>query len=84
MLSLIVYYIAHNPDVKRKMLKDIDSIFQGDKMRPITKDNFYRLSYYEASSTHSSKYEIDLEDMSPIKTMKGSIMVNDFLYRFIS
>ncbi|PKB93128.1 hypothetical protein RhiirA5_442240 [Rhizophagus irregularis] len=36
------------------MLKEIDSIFQGDKMRPITKDNFYRLSYYEASSTHSS------------------------------
>ncbi|PKC08687.1 cytochrome P450 [Rhizophagus irregularis] len=29
MLSLIVYYIAHNPDVKRKMLKEIDSIFQG-------------------------------------------------------
>ncbi|PKY44489.1 hypothetical protein RhiirA4_466649 [Rhizophagus irregularis] len=30
------------------------------------------------------KYEIDLVDMSPIKTMKGGIMVNDFLYRFIS
>ncbi|EXX58608.1 sterol 14-demethylase [Rhizophagus irregularis DAOM 197198w] len=48
MLSLIVYYIAHNPDVKRKMLKEIDSIFQGDKMRPITKDDFYNLGYCEA------------------------------------
>ncbi|PKC75548.1 cytochrome P450 [Rhizophagus irregularis] len=48
MLSFIVYYIAHNPDVKKKMLKEIDSIFQGDKMRPITKDDFYSLSYCEA------------------------------------
>ncbi|PKY52694.1 cytochrome P450, partial [Rhizophagus irregularis] len=48
MLSFIVYYIAHNPDVKKKMLKEIDSIFQDDKMRPITKDDFYSLSYCEA------------------------------------
>ncbi|PKK72274.1 cytochrome P450 [Rhizophagus irregularis] len=48
MLSFIVYYIAHNPDVKKKMLKEIDSIFQDDKMRPIIKDDFYSLSYCEA------------------------------------
>ncbi|PKY38556.1 cytochrome P450, partial [Rhizophagus irregularis] len=47
-LSFIVYYIEHNPDVKNKMLKEIDSIFQGDKIRPITKDDFYSLSYCEA------------------------------------
>jgi cytochrome P450 len=48
LLSLIIYYIAHNPDVKKKMLEEIDSIFQGDKMRPITKDDYYDLSYCEA------------------------------------
>ncbi|EXX58609.1 sterol 14-demethylase [Rhizophagus irregularis DAOM 197198w] len=48
MFSLIVYYIAHNPDVKRKMLNEIENIFQGDKMRPITKDDFYNLRYCEA------------------------------------
>ncbi|EXX53165.1 cytochrome P450 [Rhizophagus irregularis DAOM 181602=DAOM 197198] len=48
MLSFIVYYIAHNPDVKKKLLEEIDSIFQGDKIRPITKDDFYSLSYCEA------------------------------------
>ncbi|PKB99568.1 cytochrome P450, partial [Rhizophagus irregularis] len=47
-LSFIVYYIAHNPDVKKKLLEEIDSIFQGDKIRPITKDDFYSLSYCEA------------------------------------
>jgi cytochrome P450 len=48
LLSLIIYYIAHNPDVKRKMLEEIDYIFQDDKMRPITKDDYYNLSYCEA------------------------------------
>src|SRR5687767_3996130 len=48
MLSFIVYYIAHNPDVKEKLLKEIDSIFQDDKTRPITKDDFYSLNYCEA------------------------------------
>ncbi|PKK77505.1 cytochrome P450 [Rhizophagus irregularis] len=48
MLSFIIYYIAHNPNVKKKMLKEIDSIFQGDKIRPITKDDFYNLNYCEA------------------------------------
>jgi cytochrome P450 len=48
MLSFIVYYIAHNPDVRKKMLKEIDSIFQGDTIRPITKDDYYSLNYCEA------------------------------------
>ncbi|CAB4373386.1 unnamed protein product [Rhizophagus irregularis] len=30
------------------MLKEIDSIFQDDKIRPITKDDYYSLSYCEA------------------------------------
>ncbi|PKY32920.1 cytochrome P450, partial [Rhizophagus irregularis] len=47
-LSFIVYYIVCNPDVKKKMLKEIDIVFQGDKRRPITKDDFYSLNYCEA------------------------------------
>ena len=30
------------------MLEEIDSIFQGDKMRPITKEDYYSLKYCEA------------------------------------
>jgi cytochrome P450 len=30
------------------MLEEIDSIFQGDKIRPITKDDYYSLYYCEA------------------------------------
>ncbi|GET63815.1 cytochrome P450 [Rhizophagus irregularis DAOM 181602=DAOM 197198] len=32
LLSFIVYYIEHNPDVKNKLLKEIDSIFQADTL----------------------------------------------------
>ncbi|CAB5108424.1 unnamed protein product [Rhizophagus irregularis] len=48
MLSFIIYYIAHHPNVKKKMLEEIDSIFQDDKMRTINKDDFYNLKYCEA------------------------------------
>ncbi|CAB4398969.1 unnamed protein product [Rhizophagus irregularis] len=48
MLSYIIYYIAHHPIVKMKMLKEIDNVFQGDIIRPITKDDFYNLKYCEA------------------------------------
>jgi cytochrome P450 len=34
--------------VKKKMLKEIDSIFHNNKMRPITKDDYYNLTYCEA------------------------------------
>jgi cytochrome P450 len=34
--------------VKKKMLEEIDYIFQGDKMRSITKDDFYSLNYCKA------------------------------------
>ncbi|CAG8571222.1 8965_t:CDS:2 [Funneliformis caledonium] len=48
MITFIIYYIAHNPDVKKKMLEEIDGIFQGDKTRPITEDDFHKLKYCEA------------------------------------
>ena len=48
MISFIIYYLAHNPDVKKRMFEEIDRIFQGDKTRPITEDDFHNLKYCEA------------------------------------
>src|SRR2546429_8200360 len=48
MISFIIYYLAHNLDVKKKMLDEIDRIFQGDKMRPITENDFRHLKFCEA------------------------------------
>jgi cytochrome P450 len=48
MLSLIIYYLGHYPDVKKKMVEEIDIIFQGNRRRPITKDDLYCLNYCEA------------------------------------
>ncbi|RGB33683.1 cytochrome P450, partial [Rhizophagus diaphanus] len=36
-ISFIIYYIAHNSDVKKKMIEEINRIFQGDKI-PIVKE----------------------------------------------
>ncbi|PKC60241.1 cytochrome P450, partial [Rhizophagus irregularis] len=47
-ISFIVYYLAHHPDVKRKMLNEIDRIFQDDKTRPITENDIHNLKYCEA------------------------------------
>ncbi|CAB5364204.1 unnamed protein product [Rhizophagus irregularis] len=38
-ISYIIYYLAHNPDVKKKLLDEIDRTFQDDKIRPITEMN---------------------------------------------
>src|SRR2546427_597715 len=48
MILFIVYYLAHNPDAKKKMLEEIDKIFQGDKIRPITENDFHNLNYCDA------------------------------------
>ncbi|CAI2174023.1 5959_t:CDS:2 [Funneliformis geosporum] len=48
LLSFIIYHIASNPDVKRKMFEEIDIVFQGDKTRSITEDDYEKLKYCEA------------------------------------
>ncbi|GBB88003.1 hypothetical protein RclHR1_14500005 [Rhizophagus clarus] len=48
MISFIIYYLAHYPDVKKKMLNEIDRIFQDDKTRPITEKDVHNLKYCEA------------------------------------
>ncbi|GES74984.1 cytochrome P450 [Rhizophagus clarus] len=47
-ISFIVYYLAHYPDVKKKMMEEIDRTFQGDKTGPITEDDYQKLKYCEA------------------------------------
>ncbi|PKY57944.1 cytochrome P450 [Rhizophagus irregularis] len=47
-ISYIIYYLAHNPDVKKKMLDEIDRTFQDDKIRPITESDLHNLKYCEA------------------------------------
>ncbi|GBC28064.2 cytochrome P450 [Rhizophagus irregularis DAOM 181602=DAOM 197198] len=54
-ISYIIYYLAHNPDVKKKMLNEIDRIFQGDKTRPITENNLNNLKYCEAIAKEVSR-----------------------------
>ena len=48
MISFIVYFISHNLDAKKKMLEEIDRVFQGDRTRPITENDFHKLKYCEA------------------------------------
>ncbi|GBB92218.1 hypothetical protein RclHR1_19870004 [Rhizophagus clarus] len=47
-ISFVVYYLAHYPDVKMKMLDEIDRVFQDDKTRPITESDVLNLKYCEA------------------------------------
>ncbi|PKY38468.1 cytochrome P450 [Rhizophagus irregularis] len=47
-ISFVTYYLAHNQDVKKKLIEEIDRIFQGDKTRPITENDFQKLKYCEA------------------------------------
>ena len=48
MISFITYYLGQNPDVKKKMLEEIDRVFQDDKTRPITEKDLHQLKYCEA------------------------------------
>jgi cytochrome P450 len=48
MISFITYFIAHHPDVKKKMVEEIDRVFQGDRKRPITESDLHKLKYCEA------------------------------------
>ncbi|RGB29057.1 cytochrome P450 [Rhizophagus diaphanus] len=47
-ISFIIYYLARYPDVKKKMLNEIDRTFQDDKTRPITEYDIHNLKYCEA------------------------------------
>jgi len=44
----VIYYVSHNPNVKQKLIKEIDSIFKNDPTRPITLEDIDKLKYCEA------------------------------------
>lgn len=46
--SIVLHYIETYPEVKKKMLKEIDTIFQDDNKRPITENDFRNLKYCDA------------------------------------
>ncbi|GBC07880.1 hypothetical protein RclHR1_07750007 [Rhizophagus clarus] len=48
MISYVIYYLALNPDVKKKMFDEIDRVFKDDKTRPITENDYNNLKYCEA------------------------------------
>ncbi|PKC00251.1 cytochrome P450 [Rhizophagus irregularis] len=68
-ISFIIYYLAHNQDVKKKMIEEIDRIFQvcpGRKLAMIELICLMALLY--------RKYEIDLVDMNvPLKVVSGGV-----------
>ncbi|GBC05019.1 hypothetical protein RclHR1_00060032 [Rhizophagus clarus] len=47
-ISYIIYYLVHNPDIKKKMMDEIDKVFRDDKTRPITENDIHNLKYCEA------------------------------------
>ncbi|CAB4420581.1 unnamed protein product [Rhizophagus irregularis] len=49
-ISFIIYYLARYPDVKKKMLNEIDRTFQGDKTRPITENDIHNLKRLSMAS----------------------------------
>ncbi|CAG8797689.1 35526_t:CDS:2, partial [Gigaspora margarita] len=46
--SFVLYDIAHHPDVKKKLLDEINSVFRDDLSRQITLDDLEKLKYCEA------------------------------------
>ncbi|CAB4420584.1 unnamed protein product [Rhizophagus irregularis] len=69
-ISFIIYYLAHYPDVKKKMLNEIDRIFQDDKTRPITENDIHNLKYCEAivKENHNLRSEITIDRLSTQKS----------------
>ncbi|CAG8440226.1 1525_t:CDS:2 [Acaulospora morrowiae] len=47
-LCFVIYYLAHHPDVKNRMIQEIDELFSQNQNRPITYDDLPQLIYCEA------------------------------------
>ncbi|CAG8554887.1 10744_t:CDS:2, partial [Diversispora eburnea] len=51
----ILYYISHNPNVKKKLLEEIKSVFNDDPNRQVTIDDLEKLKYCEAIIKETSR-----------------------------
>ncbi|CAG8459532.1 670_t:CDS:2 [Ambispora gerdemannii] len=50
-----LYYITHHPNVKKKLLEEIESVFRDDPTRPITLEDLEKLKYCEAIIKETSR-----------------------------
>uniref|UniRef100_A0A1D1XQ08 Cytochrome P450 4d2 n=1 Tax=Anthurium amnicola TaxID=1678845 RepID=A0A1D1XQ08_9ARAE len=50
-----LYYITHHPEVKKKMLEEIKTVFKDDPDRPITLEDLAKLRYVEAIIKETSR-----------------------------
>ncbi|RHZ83638.1 hypothetical protein Glove_89g71 [Diversispora epigaea] len=44
----VLYYVSHNPNVKKKLLEEIKSVFNDDPNKQVTIDDLEKLKYCEA------------------------------------
>ncbi|CAG8503217.1 12325_t:CDS:2 [Ambispora leptoticha] len=50
-----LYYITHHPEVKKKLLKEIETVFKNDPNKPITLEDLPKLKYTEAIIKETSR-----------------------------
>ncbi|CAG8595293.1 3275_t:CDS:2 [Gigaspora rosea] len=54
-LDRIRLWLKSNPEKKAKVYAEIDNVFKGDKIRPMTYDDIEKLVYVEAAAKESSR-----------------------------
>ncbi|RIA91659.1 cytochrome P450 [Glomus cerebriforme] len=50
-----LYYITHHPNVKKKLLEEIETVFKDDPTKPITLEDLEKLKYVEAIIKETSR-----------------------------
>jgi len=50
-----LYYLSHNPHVKKRLVEEIESVFKDDFNRPITVEDLEKLKYTEAVIKETSR-----------------------------
>ncbi|KAF0555489.1 cytochrome P450 [Gigaspora margarita] len=51
----VLYYITHHPEVKKKLLEELRTVFKDDLTRPVTMDDLNKLRYCEAIINETSR-----------------------------
>ncbi|CAG8469889.1 420_t:CDS:2 [Acaulospora colombiana] len=53
--TVSVYYLSHNPEAKKKLLEEIDTVFKDDPNKPVTLEVLEQLKYTEAIIKETSR-----------------------------